>query len=78
MPTMRPEATGLRMKRTQWAALRSPVNRPRPATSAGSSSRRMARPTHFIPEPAVGAAMGASDQSGWMWNVRGTGANQAS
>src|SRR5580704_14626324 len=53
MPTMRPEATGLRMKRTQRAALRSPVNRPWPATSAGSSSRRMARPTHFIPEPAV-------------------------
>src|ERR1700682_325191 len=53
MPTMRPEATGLRIKRTQRAALRSPVNRPRPATSAGSSNRRMARPTHFIPEPAV-------------------------
>src|SRR6202166_3056418 len=53
MPTMRPEATGLRTKRTQKAALRSPVKRPRPATSAGSSSRRMARPTHFIPEPAV-------------------------
>src|SRR5580704_8347377 len=58
MPTMRPEATGLRMKRTQRAALRSPVNRPRPATSAGSSSRRMARPTHFIPEPAVAPVMG--------------------
>src|SRR5216683_7145899 len=53
MPRMRPDAIGLRMKRTQWAALMSPVNRPRPATSAGSSSRRMARPTHFIPEPAV-------------------------
>src|SRR5580692_9851291 len=53
MPRMRPEATGLRMKRNQRAALRSPVKRPRPATSAGSSSRRMARPTHFIPEPAV-------------------------
>src|ERR1700675_500907 len=53
MPTMRPDATGLRTKRTQRAALRSPVNRPRPATSAGSSSRRMARPTHFIPEPTV-------------------------
>src|SRR5580704_8906303 len=57
MPTMRPEATGLRMKRTQRAALRSPVNRPRPATSAGSSNRRMARPTHFIPEPAVAPVM---------------------
>src|ERR1700675_997195 len=57
MPTMRPDATGLRTKRTQRAALRSPVKRPRPATSAGSSSRRMARPTHFIPEPAVGSVM---------------------
>src|ERR1700722_8183386 len=57
MPTMRPEATGLRMKRTQRAALRSPVKRPRPATSAGSSSRRMARPTHFIPGPAVAPVM---------------------
>src|SRR5580704_14307267 len=57
MPRMRPEATGLRIKRTQWAASRSPVNRPRPATSAGSSSRRMARPTHFIPEPAVAPVM---------------------
>src|SRR3984957_11579761 len=57
MPTMRPEATGLRTKRTQRAALRSPVKRPRPATSAGSSSRRMARPTHFIPEPAVAPVM---------------------
>src|ERR1700719_4715888 len=57
MPTMRPEATGLRTKRTQRAALRSPVKRPGPATSAGSSSRRMARPTHFIPEPAVAPVM---------------------
>src|ERR1700720_1773315 len=57
MPTMRPDATGLRTKRTQRAALRSPVKRPRPATSAGSSSRRMARPTHFIPEPAVAPVM---------------------
>src|SRR5580692_1179960 len=57
MPTMRPDATGLRTKRTHWAALRSPVKRPRPATSAGSSSRRMARPTHFIPEPAVAPVM---------------------
>src|SRR4029077_16019017 len=57
MPTMRPEATGLRMKRTHWAELRSPVKRPRPVTSAGSSSRRMARPTHFIPEPAVAPVM---------------------
>src|SRR4029077_452610 len=55
--TMRPEARGLRMNRTQRAASRSPVNRPRPATSAGSSSRRMARPTHFIPEPAVAPVM---------------------
>src|SRR5580693_4745617 len=57
MPTMRPDATGLRTKRTQRAALRSPVKRPRPATSAGSSSRRMARPTHFSPEPAVAPVM---------------------
>src|SRR3984893_15500939 len=57
MLTMRPEATVLRTKRTQKAALRSPVKRPRPATSAGSSSRRMARPTHFIPEPAVAPVM---------------------
>src|ERR1700686_3608251 len=57
MPTMRPDATGLRIKRTQWGAWRSPVKRPRPATSAGSSSRRMARPTHFIPEPAVAPVM---------------------
>src|SRR5258708_4914443 len=57
MPRMRPDAIGLRMKRTQWAALMSPVNRPRPATKAGSSSRRIARPTHFIPEPAVAPVM---------------------
>src|SRR5580704_2721727 len=57
MPTMRPDATGLRTKRTHRAALRWPVKRPRPATSAGSSSRRMARPTHFIPEPAVAPVM---------------------
>src|SRR5580704_2781185 len=57
MPTMLPEATGLRTNRTQRAELRSPVKRPRPVTSAGSSSRRMARPTHFIPEPAVAPFM---------------------
>src|SRR5262249_13231017 len=51
--TRRPAATGLRTKRTWWAAGRSAVNRPRPRTSAGSSTRRIARPTHFIPEPAV-------------------------
>src|ERR1700676_1208818 len=57
MPTMRAEATGLRMKRTQWGAVRSPVHRRRLATSAGSSSGRSARPTHFIPEPAVAPVM---------------------
>src|SRR6516165_7700782 len=51
--TRRPAATGLRTKRTWWVAGRSAVNRPRPRTSAGSSKRRIARPTHFIPEPAV-------------------------
>src|SRR5580704_6687921 len=67
MPTMRPEATGLRRKRTQRAELRSPVKRPRPATSAGSSSRRMARPTHFIPDPAVAPVMAGYDlESRWL------------
>src|SRR5690348_15867199 len=58
--TMRPEATGLRTKRTKCAAARSAVKRPRPRTSAGSSRRRRARPTHFIPEPAVALAMTAT------------------
>src|ERR1700733_9545068 len=60
---MRPEATGLRTKRTQSVAARSAVKRPRPVTSAGSSSRRMARPTQgipdVIPEPAVASCMSA-------------------
>src|SRR5277367_1924216 len=55
---MRPDATELRTKRTWWWAARSAVNRPRPVTNAGSSSRLMARPTHFIPEPAVAAIIG--------------------
>jgi hypothetical protein len=42
---IRPAATELRTKRTQHAAGRSPVKRPLPATSAGSSSRRIERPT---------------------------------
>src|SRR6266511_5719532 len=41
---IRPEATELLTKRTQRAAGRSPVNRPWPATSVGSSRRRIERP----------------------------------
>src|SRR5579862_6478111 len=51
MLSMRPAATALRTKRTQRVAGRSAVKRPCPATSAGSSSRRMARPTHVVPAP---------------------------
>ena len=36
---------------------RSAVKRPRPVTSAGSSSRRMARPTQVVPEPLVCAVI---------------------
>ncbi len=43
--TMRPAATGLRTNRTHLAAARSPVKRPCPVTSAGSSTRRSERPT---------------------------------
>ena len=43
----------LRTKRTQCAAGRSAVKRPCPVISAGSSSRRMARPTQVMPEPLV-------------------------
>ena len=52
-----PAAIGERTKRTQCTAARSAVKRPWPVTRAGSSSRRMARPTHFIPEPAVAPVM---------------------
>src|SRR4051812_11396660 len=52
-----PAAMGLRTKRTQWLAGRSAVNRPAPATSAGSSTRRIERPTQVEPEPRVAALM---------------------
>ena len=52
-----PAAMGLRTKRTQWTAGRSAVKRPWPVISAGSSSRRMARPTQIMPEPLVCAVM---------------------
>ena len=46
--TMRPAATELRTKRTYCAAGRSPVKRQTPVTSAGSSSRRIERPTQVM------------------------------
>ena len=49
MRTMRPAATELRTKRTYCAAGRSPVKRPTPVTSAGSSSLRIDRPTQGVP-----------------------------
>ena len=52
-----PAATGLRTKRTQWAAGRSAVKRPCPVIKAGSSSRRIARPTQVMPEPRVPCAL---------------------
>src|SRR5689334_6046799 len=53
IPVSFPAAIGLRTKRTQWAAARSAVKRPRPVISAGSSRRRMARPTQVMPAPLV-------------------------
>src|SRR5262245_42510891 len=53
---IRPEATELLTNRTHRAAGRSPVNRPRPATSVGSSRRRIERPTQppsFLASPAI-------------------------
>src|SRR5262249_35240770 len=53
---IRPEATELLTNRTHPAAGRSPVNRPRPATSVGSSRRRIERPTQppsFLASPAI-------------------------
>src|SRR5262249_481197 len=44
-------------KRTQCTAGRSPVNRPCPVISAGSSRRRIARPTQVKPEPLVPCAL---------------------
>ena len=55
--SMRPAATGLRTNRTRCAAGRSAVKRPRPVSSAGSSTRRIERPTQVRPEPLVGAVM---------------------
>src|SRR5262249_33019759 len=53
---IRPDATELLTNRTQRAAGRSPVNRPRPATSVGSSRRPIERPTQppsFLASPAI-------------------------
>src|SRR5215468_6268059 len=53
---IRPDATELLTKRTQRAAGRSPVNRPWPATSVGSSRRRIERPTQpplFLASTAI-------------------------
>jgi hypothetical protein len=52
---MRPDATGLRTKRSQCAAGKSAVKFPFPATKTGSSRRRIDRPTQVMPEPLVGA-----------------------
>src|SRR5215813_11038080 len=49
MCTIRPAAIGLRTKRTQQRAGRSPVKRPWPRTRAGSSTRRIERPTQRVP-----------------------------
>src|SRR3954451_20566858 len=59
---MRPAATELRTNRTQRAAGRSPVKRPLPATSAGSSTRRIERPPQprpstFFTSTAIGPAL---------------------
>src|ERR1700722_5834201 len=48
MRVIRPDATGLRTNRTHFAAGRSPVNRPCPVTSVGSSTRRIDRPTQPV------------------------------
>src|SRR5262249_56537198 len=53
---LRPEATALLTNRTHRAAGRSPVNRPWPATSVGSSRRRIERPTQppsFLASTAI-------------------------
>src|SRR5262249_41169645 len=44
--TILPQATGLPTNRTQCDAASPPENRPRPVTSAGSSNRRIGRPTN--------------------------------
>src|SRR5262249_30352055 len=54
-----PEATELLTKRPQRAAGRCPVNRPCPATSVGSSRRRIERPIQppsFLASTAIRAA----------------------
>src|ERR1700730_746045 len=63
---MRPAATGLRTNRTHFAAARSPVKRPCPVTSAGSSTRRMDRPTQ-----PVGLAWGGTRPSLYPSRLRG-------
>src|SRR5205823_10239681 len=57
----RPEATELRTNRTWCLAGRFPVNRPCPATSAGSSTRRIERPTQ--PRPPSFLLLGAAPNS---------------
>src|SRR4029079_674336 len=55
---MRPQATGLRTKRTHFSAGRSAVNRPSPVTSVLSSTRRMERPVHCEPGSGLGIPSG--------------------
>src|ERR1700745_2563870 len=65
-----PDRTAALQERAQRAAGRSPVNRPGPATSVGSSRRRIERPIQppwFLASTAIRAA--PVDVTPWLFEV---------